>query len=275
MLLYKYYSPESYSYIFTPKGISVRFSQPSVLNDIFEANGTLDLESDETLLGFMKAQINDDERFNNFKTPYLSFEAAFRKIIREDIKKDYLKEAQKENDSSVGILSLSENKNSRTMWSYYANSHKGFMVEFDFNLDESYFDFRYFSEKVTYTEERPLSIREHLTRYGKLPKDHEAFKFMSSLWSTKDKDWEKEQEFRVMANISDIKTTKVDEDGHPIHSTLAPSEIVKAIYLGARSSEALERKVTSWIKTTAPNVELYKAKACQTTYKMLYDKVKI
>ena len=68
--------------------------------------------------------------------------------------------------SEVGIYSLSASFDHELLWAHYANSHKGFCIQYDLNLlvnQNRYQDLRVFP--VDYEEEFPsISIKRHFNR---------------------------------------------------------------------------------------------------------------
>lgn len=277
MKVYKYYQPESYDFIMRKEGVSIRFSQPSTLNDIFEASGSIDIQNQEFLLNYSES-ILDNSDYEGLKKYLPLLPNMFQAIIKDKLFNYHNTSDKLLHDTTVGILSLTKNKNSRSMWSYYADSHRGYMLEFDIDLAKSYFPFNYSSQNVVYNTERPPSIQEYISRNGHPKNKEEEFNIISQLWITKDIDWEKEEEYRVIADLTDpyfIDNSEVNIDayGFPIFTTNVPNKLVKGIYLGARSSEVLERKMAFWIMKYSPNTKLYKAKPCETTYKMEYPPI--
>ncbi len=265
MSLYKYYAPDSFDFICVEGGVSVRFSQPSVLNDIFELNGSINEEGSNRSI--YKTILKENPSLTD-----ISFENIQPLIDR--LKPDYFNSmslfSNRINDTQFGILSLSRRKDSRSMWSYYANDHKGFMIEFNEKSETSdYLDFDHEHADVNYKLKRPQNI---ITINNDNDKRH---KLINELFFTKDKDWQHEREYRVLASIPKIQANKLDNDGFPIHSVTIPAAEIDAIYLGVRSSENLARKAKFWIKQNSPAIKLYKAEPCRTEYKLNYIEVEI
>jgi hypothetical protein len=265
MSFFKYYAPDSFDFICVEGGVSVRFSQPSVLNDIFELNGSINEESSQRSIYKTILKENpllNDISFENlqplidrFKPDFFNYMSVFSNTI---------------NDTQFGVLSLSRRKDSRSMWSYYANEHQGFMVEFNEKSETSeYLNFDHEHGDVNYEIIRPKNIISINN------KSEERNKLINELFFTKDKDWEHEEEYRVLASIPKIQAKKLDNNGFPIHSVTIPVAEIDAIYLGVRSSETLARKAKFWIKQNSPAVKLYKAEPCRTEYKLNYNEVKI
>jgi len=133
------------------------------------------------------------------------------------------------------VTCYSENIKSLSLWSYYANNHEGFCIEYDFNklMDIApVFPVYYDNDLIT--------MGEH--------SDNERSLWLYAL--TKSKDWSHEREWRRMWS-EDL--TKPGKKGEFIES-IEPS----AIYLGNRieKNRELENQLIHYAKSN--NIELYK-----------------
>ena len=252
MSFYKYYPPESVSFILTPLGISLRFSQPSTLNDPFELaphiSDLTDAEKNEISKGvrntFHLHTISTGEGKNNRS------EQSLLKI--ENFVNELQNDRKQRNFSSIlsekyGVLSLCKDGFSRTMWSYYSNNHTGFLVEIDVNklpiFSKANVD--YIFDEVNYVTERPKDLED--------TKDNRRALFLS-----KDIAWKHEQEWRVVTELQNIKHINTI-DNIPIHCDFLNAQNIKAVILGVNSSEELRQKILTWKKHFAPNVEIKKS----------------
>lgn len=121
---------------------------------------------------------------------------------------------------NIGILCLSANNKNILMWSYYANNHKGIVLEFDKNhlfFTESNEDKKLIHglKKVKYQrfKPKPKSIEEYIYQ---------------DIYLTKNLIWKKEQEYRM--------TILLDEsDNVDKYNIKFPSELIKAVYLGVKT----------------------------------------
>lgn len=95
----------------------------------------------------------------------------------------------------------------RLMWSHYADSHKGFCIEYDYNnVDEEYLSL--LPLPVVYSDIRPVppwrvalgNVTEH---------SEEAYAQIMLGLLTKDKVWEYENEWRILINSSEVDEVKM------------------------------------------------------------------
>ena len=119
----------------------------------------------------------------------------------------------------LGVLCLSESPNSLLMWAHYADSHRGFVVEFD--ETSPFFDrrvnendeLRHLS-KVTYSSRRPsLTLSE--------VEDGSAFLM-------KGVEWEYEVEWRMIAPLADASHV-VGTGPEAVHLFSFPAEAVASV----------------------------------------------
>lgn len=95
----------------------------------------------------------------------------------------------------------------RLMWSHYADSHRGFCIEYDFSgTDENTLSMTPFP--VVYSEERPLIPWK--AAIDKTPENNaEATRQLMLGLLTKDKAWEYENEWRIMIKNGDDPVAKM------------------------------------------------------------------
>lgn len=131
---------------------------------------------------------------------------------------EFLNKYPKLNDKLVsqsGILSLSKSSKNITMWSHYANEHKG--LAFELHVDEDY-DFFHGYGIVEYKEKYDLLSYTNLTN-----EDY------TKLFLTKYTDWEYEEEIRV-----------IDYNKNGIRKF--NKKALKTIYFGYRADETNIKK---------------------------------
>lgn len=253
MSLYKYYSPDSVDFILVDSGVSVRFSQPEILNDPFEVKPNDSHGFLENPIEELKSLVS--EMNNNLSTP-------------EDIKNilldvdDSIKKQknihQKINDR-VGIFSLSKRESSRAMWSYYSNDHSGFVVEFKdaITLEKA------FKASVVHKEVAYEIIRNKF-------KDASIEDLIENQIFFKDKDWDHEEEYRFFLDLNDLPSKGYDSMGFAIHNHILDSSSIKRVILGYRATETLRRKVLLWSKKVASNVAIGQSTLSTNSYELQY-----
>ena len=130
--------------------------------------------------------------------------------------------AQKLNETfKIGCLSTSS-KN-RLMWSHYADGHKGFCIEYDFkNCPKDLLPL-----PVIYSQKRPLIPWEMALDQSAETKSKCILQMTIGLL-TKDKEWEYEDEWRLLLSSSEDSNIKIP---------------ISAIYLGAEISEENKKRV--------------------------------
>lgn len=249
MSLYKYYAPDSFDFICVEGGVSARFSQPSVLNDVFELS-----------------EIITEERKQETITSN-----RYIKMIPTEIKNPISRAKRTKSiyDKKFGVFSVSKKSNSRCMWSYYCEDNSGFMITFKGDIKLPIIQSE--NNEVNYENERIPEIYER-TREKSPDEIRELYQ---ELLFRKDDDWTHEGEYRFIALLEDIEAKKTDSNGFPIHCLKIPPSDVEAITLGVRSSEALTRKAIFWIQSHAPNVKLFKAAPCTKYFKLNYERIEI
>jgi len=137
----------------------------------------------------------------------------------------------------LGVLSLTSKRDSILMWSHYANGHKGFCLEFDASAEP-------FASalKVQYRETRhSFDVDAH-------PRET-ATKFLL----TKHKDWEYEDEWRLVA-----------EKGRETYQF--PSHVLTGVIFGTAISDTDKLKVKEWIGKGRSRPRCYRARLNQTEF---------
>ena len=131
----------------------------------------------------------------------------------------------------LGIISFTEDYNNPLMWAHYADEHRGFVVEFDF--DEPFFmdsindldgrssrfgknhlgDVFEFPEKVDYRREMPDFSRAELSAPDDMSEFHWK-KFNRTILFTKSNDWIYEKEQRSVVRLSDADSVICIDNEH-------------------------------------------------------------
>jgi hypothetical protein len=231
--LYKYVSIQGLRNIL---GGTLRFTQPSAFNDPFE------------LLPEIITPLNTEER----QIP-LSFDiASSRQPSSEDVLKPIpngcgssdamSRDIVQQLNQQIGILSLSRVRDSLLMWSHYANQYSGAVVEFDsaHEFFEGQIDIEYRSTRPrrhvdTYLTGKPVAVAE---------------------LCAKSKQWEYEQEVRVIRRLADCQVSGRDKRGFPVFVRELPLEAIKTVILGERTSVVEQREIFARIMETPISLSL-------------------
>lgn len=243
MPLYKYLYPDRSDVLL---GRSIRFSSPAVLNDPFELKPHLAaLAAPEYIEAELNRTIPEVMREELAKLPFelqaqistealheiLSLQIPLTKRNVHSMAKMLMPKLQelmaRKFEELTGILCLSESADNLLMWAHYADSHRGFVIEFDER--SPFFDSRVHSDdelrhlrKVTYNSKRPsLSLM-----------DVEDF----SPFMTKGTDWEYEAEWRMIVPL-DTASKIIGEGSQAVHLFEFPAEAITSVVLGCRMTE--------------------------------------
>jgi hypothetical protein len=128
----------------------------------------------------------------------------------------------------IGIYSLSTTYDDELLWAHYANSHKGFCIEYDLDLLlETYQMDRVYHFPVSYTK-RPPEIK-----FSDLA-DKTGISILKKIAGNKSKRWKYEKEHRIIIN---------SYGDHPYnHNAL------KAIYFGLRMDDSSKLEIMNRLK---------------------------
>lgn len=170
------------------------FSNPLDFNDPYDCNLKLDFDNTEDELRlFFKSSKNNYVLKNDDRGLTIDVEEKTRAflnnpdLMREKIHDIFVNQIV----SSYGICSFSENDQSLLMWSHYADKHKGVCLVFDVKSDLSFFS-------------TPFKV-EYQSKYPKInyvrDKINEKPLSSQSVFATKSKDWEYEDEIRIIKDI--------------------------------------------------------------------------
>lgn len=168
------------------------------------------LKNDQIWLSNMKS-VNDKFE-GQLEVSYENMNLNFEFL--EELLKKKVDDSMEQIISSFYIACFCESVLKDTMWSYYANNHKGFCVEYYFNSFES----PQFVFPVVYKDSKKIDI-DHLD-------ESEIYKSILTKYS----EWSKEDEWRIILPYYDEKTS-----GKVIKQPLP-----KAIYMGIDIESSLK-----------------------------------
>ncbi len=147
-------------------------------------------------------------------------------------------------DKRMGIYSLSQSHLDELLWAHYANSHKGFCIEYDLDLLlETYKSDTKFSFPITYTNKPPvIGLFDIATsRNNGIVKKMGGFK---------SKRWAYEQEYRILTDHAGLHTYNF--------------RAAKSIYFGLRMEEKQKSEIMYRLK--GRGIKYYQIQQTPTSY---------
>lgn len=230
---------------------TIKFSNPADFNDPFDCVPFIDSEdiSPHNMRDLLKkVEPNPSRRLQN--------RGKYEANLRRDIESGTF---TKKFNNGIGICCLSRTGLSPLMWAHYANEHHGFLVEFEIPFQGQaqdhpdvidHHDGYLVPFQVIYSKGRP--------KQDLFPETTKAN--VDITWLTKSKDWEYEQEERVLSY----------QKGPGIHH-IAP-ELLCSVVAGMRMNDEnfaqLQKAVKQHNQKHGKNVKLYRAEADRREYKI-------
>lgn len=273
MKLFKYVHPQRIDIL---ENNMICFSTPHQLNDPFELNPHIkDVATQETYNSSIKENVaklrGDYSKLSRNSRRTMTYDDFARQVsdlthkgLTSEVKLGMATKAKeiidKELTGKTGILSLTERPDNLLMWAHYADSHQGFIIEFDpessfFNQRRSNVDEYGYLREVKYSETRPSLILEEI-------KD-------LSPYLTKGNVWKPECEWRMMLPI--CMRNKELSCGHNLFSF--PALAIKSIIFGCRTTDITKNRVKEIIKNNPEflHVKLMTASIDQEHYRINID----
>lgn len=256
MTLFKYLPPERVDVL---QKSTIRVTQPSALNDKHEALPNLTalvrdemvdqvLQSDylenpdnDTLNVMRQAPVYkeySDEKLREILAKSAPFLKDFLAKAAHDLNRGLLREILPNLgtllrdfiDPHLGVLSLTDNPSSMSMWAHYAKEHEGFVLGFNgthpmFHSRENWAHHVGYPNPVEYFNEKPsLTILDVLS--------------VKALFS-KHIDWSDEREWRIVLPLAECSVCGNDPRGNSVHLLSYPRSMVRYVVLGANISDSV------------------------------------
>lgn len=155
---------------------------------------------------------------------------------------------------TIGVLCLSSLRDNLLMWAHYADSHKGFVLEFD--TEDVVFKNLGDLKEVKYDKTRPIIQ----------PDNRFNFDFMTQ----KSEDWGYEKEYRIIRKLNQCE--KSSSSGSQYYRVPLPRSCVKAVYLGNRMDKNDAAKISGIMKGTA--AQLYKCDLHPQEFSLVFNPLK-
>ncbi|MBE5973699.1 MAG: DUF2971 domain-containing protein [Paenibacillaceae bacterium] len=228
------------------EGNNVWMCDPEKFNDPFECSLDIDLKHlIETGLKY-DMHLKDIYCRNPFVIDELEQDENFL-LYQERLSNRFM-----EIKHSFYIKCFSSNNQSIPMWGYYADSHKGFCIEYDFDeVFKMYGDYMF-----------PVLYKKRFDTATAIINDDDA---ITNEWLlsciTKSEQWEHEDEWRLlMPKIFAPGINKTADGG------LLPMPQPKTVYLGCKISRELEERARA-----CTSCKIIKGKEDKTEYKLLFS----
>lgn len=282
MRLYKYYDENRVGFL--EDGL-VRFTQPQAFNDPFEMKPHFStLASDEYITELLDEQFEEIIRkeFNDLpvavknKISYKEFcvlAQSQKEFISRGVKEQSSQQAERLKkvmhdrfEKYVGVFSLSEVPDNLLMWSHYANSHQGYVVEFDakhpfFNQRKSDKDDFRCLRKVVYSNNRSKPSLFEIDTIDDL--------------LSKSDDWSYECEWRILMALED-SDSKVQQQPYDVYLFKIGFDAVGSVRIGARASDVSKKRIMSAIESNPELTKLpvYQMKLDEEQFKVNAERIR-
>lgn len=139
----------------------------------------------------------------------------------------------------IGAVCLAERDDNMLMWSYYADSHSGYCLEFSTDAEPLMR-----AHRVIYSEQRTIFR----------PLEPDRSELMEQTLLRKAKFWEHEHEWRVL--------------NHPLGNLVFPADALKSVVFGAKIKPKDEQAVRQIIKSRSLDIKLKRANLDHRTFSL-------
>jgi len=271
MKLYKYLSQARLSVL---RDAQIRFSSPISLNDPFEIKPNItalanDADLVENFEGMATRIIIEEYQNNktnlsldeflrlashnipNVKREFPALVSRFMPQIRETFHSAMLR--------SIGILCLSEIKDSLLMWAHYSDSHQGYVLEFDsesnfFDQRDGENDFR-FLHQVQYSKQRPSFVLKNIKGF--------------SPFIQKSDEWSYKGEWRMLMPLA-MADNVIGDGPSAIHLYNFPRDAISKVIVGCKAKKETTEEIIDTIRSNAEyrSVEIVRATLDEQEYKL-------
>ena len=192
----------------------------------------------------------------------------------------------KRNRDNTWLCSLSKNYDSLLMWSYY-NSHKGLCIGIDIEKARKYLS-KIMCSTFIGAQELEVQYREIINKPNYFNKFQDFFCYQLS---TKAKDWEHEQEIRLllinptpsftnhpclakMALPYNPKDDKEVIDWKEVRAYVRiGGECFASVYLGVNIDNDMRTQIINTAKTLNPEIKIYQMKADANAFKLQTEQI--
>lgn len=273
--LYKYLPIDRIDVI---EKLKIRMSPLLSLNDPFESVHNVDYSDalrrcSSTLIATIendprvKALFTRGEQHEYLKIAAQSFEHAFKKNTDPNALSRIL-------GDRWGILSLSKNYSNLLMWAHYAENASGYVIGFDVNsrfLMRTSTDGRPIKPvAIRYSDKKPFpKVAVEESSGSIILSDADRIELLAS----KSKDWEYEQEERLMFTLDFVGDEAVDQKGLRIFLEPIPKDAISQIIIGPLANSDTKNRILNAVEQHSLRCDVFQARLSQKSYSFEFDKV--
>jgi Protein of unknown function (DUF2971) len=270
MILYKYLTPARLDVLDRRR---IRFTQPAAFNDPFEFKPYIESAASQEHLRDQVEQNFDEilrrelkeypilnrllpgESAVDLLRPFKSSIPGLFQMLEPQLLSHVSAAINSAFNANVGVLCLSEIRDSLLMWGHYTDNHEGFVIGFDQN--HPFFSVRRgpedefgFLRQVKYCRNRPRVTMTNTTG--------------AEWFETKSDEWAYEKEWRMLRVLQDVEC-RLEGAPHPICLFSFPTDAVVEIIAGLRCSLELRERLRTLSKGY-PKARLFLAEEHSSEY---------
>lgn len=261
---YRYFDREEYQLQFLKDG-SLFCSSPIKFNDPFDSFVKIDYSSAtdsgilkklERIIRHSQPDLSNGEVYKRVTNDFQSFDK--RRLYDKDLHINIIID---QITNHFGVYSLSAAKNNILLWSHYAASHTGFLIEFNSLPLKNFLVNTYFPLK----QKHALFEVHYSNKYASINAFSDNYdEELNKAFLTKAKEWSYEKEWRILYYGGANKSIKIPLSFLP--------DIVNCVILGYKISKPNEDELIALLQKH--NIPIKKAIQSNEKFEMIYKDFK-
>jgi DUF2971 family protein len=262
MRIFRYVGPQRVDCLLNEE---VSFSPPSRFNDPFDLRPVFVPVTDEDYLKRIYKQGGSEiiesglsglpsAQKKELEGQFEKLTIAFYRQQADKYAQAYQQTFPKTLDRYVGILCFSAINDNLLMWAHYADSHKGFALEFD-------------SEDEEFKKLGDL----YEVKYDRMRAVVDAVKQPTiEFYIRKSLEWGYEREYRLLRHLNACERRSLSAGD--FYFVRMPRSCVKAVYLGTRMDRSLAQQISQVMSGTA--AEIYETELHGQEFGLVFRRIK-